>query len=99
MAEYWKGVERASGARRRYERIRSYEELTEGFDVVGVDQEIALASARLWADLGRVGKALAALDLLIAATALVKKHPLLTLDQRDFGDVPGLEVVDPRALR
>jgi predicted nucleic acid-binding protein len=34
------------------------------------------------------------LDRLIAATALVHKLPLATLNPGDFADVPGLEVVD-----
>lgn len=97
VAEYWKGVERADTAMRRAERIAAFERLTGAFDVVDVDQEIALAAARLWADLAREGFALGGFDLLIAATAVAKGHRVATLDVADFQRVSGLGVIDVRS--
>lgn len=93
LAEYWKGLERASGSARRERRRRFYERVIAGFDVVPVDEQIALETARLWADLERRGSMIPAFDLLIAATALARGWALATVDVKDFGRVEGLELI------
>jgi predicted nucleic acid-binding protein len=49
--------------------------------------------AELWAELARTGTVIGPHDLLIAATALAQGHALVTLNQREFGRVPGLRLV------
>jgi predicted nucleic acid-binding protein len=93
LAEFWKGLERARGATHRKRRQRFYDRVVAGFDVAPVDEEIALETARLWADLERRGSMIPAFDLLIAATALSRGWALATADVRDFGRVAGLELV------
>lgn len=48
--------------------------------------------AELWAELTARGELIGAHDLLISATALARGHALITLNQRDFTRVPGLEL-------
>jgi len=93
LAEYWKGLERATGSAHRERRRRFYERVVAHFDVASVDEEIALETARLWADLERRGSMIGAFDLLIAATALARGWTLATADVRDFSRVEGLELI------
>lgn len=59
-----------------------------------VDRSIAGRTAQLRADLRRAGRSVnhRALDLIIAATAIVHGIPLVTRNIRDYADVPGLEL-------
>lgn len=94
LLEYWKGVERASSAARRQQRVAFFESLRARMTVIDLDREIALAAARLWADLERRGEMIPAFDLLIAATALERGWSLATADRRDFARVEGLKLID-----
>ena len=93
IAEYWKGIERASSSRLRTRRINFYETFVAKIAVVDIDADIALTTARLWADLERDGSMIPAFDLLIAASALSRGLRLATSDVGDFGRVDGLELV------
>lgn len=59
--------------------------------------EFGLVEARrhadLWAALARDGVWIGAYDLVIGATALARGHRLATLNDRDFGRMPGLGLV------
>lgn len=93
VTELWKGVERATSASRRSRRATFCERILATVDVLDVDREVALTTARLWSDLERAGTPLAAFDLLIAATALAHERTLATHD-RDFQVVPDLRLLD-----
>lgn len=62
LAELWKGLERARGATHRQRRQRFYDRIVAGFDVAPVDEEVALETVLLWADLERRGSTIPAVD-------------------------------------
>ena len=58
------------------------------------DERAAEEFGRLSATLRRQGVTVGGFDLLIAATAKIKGHTLVTHNTRDFHAIPGLIVVD-----
>ena len=67
--------------------------LMSGLVVVYPDERFPVIYARLLAAIQRSGGTISAMDLLIAATALVDDAPLVTRNVRDFSRVPGLRVL------
>lgn len=65
--------------------------LLEGLQVTYPDGRFSAAYGRVFAGLRRSGETLAAMDLLIAISALVDGATLVTRDLRHFERVPGLE--------
>lgn len=67
--------------------------------------EFGLVEARrhadLWAALAREGVLIGAHDMVIGATALARGHRLASLNERDFGRMPGLGLlaVQPFVIR
>lgn len=94
LGELRKGVESLPAGARR-ERIGAWleVELPEWFEdrVLPIDAGVADLWGRL---LGGIGRPVAAVDSLIAATALRHRLRLVTRNVEDFR-FPGLEVVDP----
>ena len=94
LGELRKGVESLPAGARR-ERIGAWleVELPAWFEdrVLPIDAGVADLWGRL---LGRIGRPVAAVDSLIAATALKHRLRLVTRNVEDFR-FPGLEVVDP----
>jgi predicted nucleic acid-binding protein len=64
--------------------------------VVLPDMRLADAYARIHGGLARGAEPLAAMDLLIAATALTQEASLLTANEAHFARVPGLRVLGYR---
>ena len=64
------------------------------FPILPFDARCAAAYAELQADFVAEGATRPAFDLMIAATALVHKLELATLNARDFRGIPGLRVLD-----
>ena len=60
--------------------------------VLGCNSRLVVVCARLRAESRRLGRELSAADAWIAATAVLLNCPLLSHD-RDFGNLPGLEVI------
>jgi len=69
-------------------------EILERVGVLSVDVTIAEQAGELLADMRRKGRAAAAEDVLIAATALVHGLVVVTHNIRDFVAIPGLQVED-----
>lgn len=92
-SELLHGVHRADTALRRGRREAFVEAILEMVPVLAFDLPVARAHARLWADLRARGAQIGAHDLLIAATALAHRLPLLTRNPRHFRLVEGLEVL------
>jgi predicted nucleic acid-binding protein len=92
VSELLHGVHRARG-RHRLQRHAFVEQVLADYESVPITHAVAVVHARLWSDLARRGRAMAAHDLWIAATALAHGYGVGTLDRRDFGRVPGLRVV------
>lgn len=66
--------------------------LVERLSVAETSYGIALEAARIGGECIRRGEPRATLDLLVAATAVVLRCPLVTRD-RDFSSIPGLTLV------
>ena len=93
LGEIRKGVERLAGPRREKLRLWLETELPDWFEdrILSVDVAVADRWGRL---LGEVGRPVAAIDSLLAATALHHELRLVTRNRADLV-FPGLEVVDP----
>ncbi|MEB3220577.1 MAG: PIN domain-containing protein [Candidatus Sericytochromatia bacterium] len=87
------GVHKADTPQRRAQRSAFVENLLETFPVLEFDLPAARAHAQLLAQMPR-GVVVDAHDMLIGATALRHGMPVLTGNGRDFGRIPGLEVLD-----
>jgi tRNA(fMet)-specific endonuclease VapC len=61
---------------------------------IDFDNDCAKESGRLRAELRRQGINVAALDLLIAAVALLYDLTVVTHNTKDFQDIPGLRLED-----
>ena len=76
---------------RLLEELRAQEALLPSKDALAFGADEARVAAALYRSLPRArGREV---DLAIAATALVWKAPLWTLNLEDFADVPGLELI------
>ena len=72
---------------------RQVDRLCEGLHIDYPDERFAPAFGSLLASQERSGGRIAAMDLLIATSALVAEAPLVTRKARDFSRVPGLDVL------
>lgn len=90
VCELRTGAELSRQALREHEAL---DRLFSGLLVVYPDARFAPAYARLAAATLRGGKAVAAMDLLIATAATLDDAPLVTRNVKDFSRVPGLRVL------
>jgi tRNA(fMet)-specific endonuclease VapC len=74
------------------------DELLGGMTVLGLDNSAASRAALLHDDLIRRNHDIGVKDVLIAAICLAHDMPLLSLNQRHFSRVSGLQVVTPAAF-
>jgi predicted nucleic acid-binding protein len=75
------------------QELRDQEVLLPGDSVVAFGTAEALLAADLYRRVKRPRKR--AIDLAIAACAIIQRAPLWTLNPEDFGDIPGLDVLAP----
>lgn len=94
VAELFRSVERATGARRT-RRLKFLQKALTVFEVVPYTDKAALEHARLWADVERAGQRMSPHDLILAATARECGAAIVTFNTRRFAAVPGLTVVKP----
>ena len=92
-SELLHGCHRAGDAGVRARRSAFVDALLDALPVLPFGLPEARRHAELWAELARTGTAIGPHDLLIAATALAHGFVLATLNQREFGRVPGLRLV------
>ena len=92
-SELLHGCHRAGDAGVRARRSAFVDALLDSLPVLPFGLPEARRHAELWAELARTGTAIGPHDLLIAATALAQGFVLATLNQREFGRVPGLRLV------
>lgn len=71
--------------------IHQREELINLCKILEVSRPIARKASDIFTTLKRTGTLIANEDILIAATALYWKHPLLTSNTKDFRKIPGIE--------
>ena len=84
------GTFNANWGRRRSEALLRH--IDTKYAMVEADLELVKVCASLRAQSRRLGQELSAADAWIAATAVLLNCPLLSHD-RDFGSLPGLEVI------
>lgn len=94
-AELLHGVHRAKEQKIRLKRSTFVETILNEITIFPFGIKEARIYAQLWADLVGVGITLGAHDVMIAATAMALGHSVLTLDQKDFGRIPGLRIEAP----
>jgi tRNA(fMet)-specific endonuclease VapC len=92
-SELLHGCHRARDPGMRARRSAFVDALLDALPVLPFGLPEARRHAELWAGLARTGRVIGPHDLLIAATALAQGHALVTLNQREFGRVPGLRLV------
>jgi toxin FitB len=63
--------------------------------ILVIDAPVCIAWGRLRADSAAQGRVLPVIDSLIAATALHHRMMLVTRNERDFEQIPGLEIFNP----
>ncbi len=90
------GVELADSASQRTRRATFVEAVLLQIAVLPFGVQEARVHARTAADLRRVGIAVGAHDLQIAATALAHDLPMVTANPTEFGQIPGLRVISTR---
>ncbi len=95
VAELWHGVERATGARRAA-RLHYLQTLLALLPVIPYTEQTAYEHARIWAELEAAGKMIGYYDLIVAATAVERGSAVATFNQRHFGLVAGLKVIEPK---
>lgn len=72
---------------------RAFLSVVESFELIPIDQRIAVRYACIARELRAAGSLIGANDLWIAATALANELPIVTANQAHFQRVPGLEVM------
>lgn len=92
-SELLHGVHRAQAGAVRARRSAFVEHMISAIEPLPVTTAIARAHAEIWAELENDGNLIGAHDLWIAATALSHGMDVATANTRDFGRVPGLNVV------
>jgi tRNA(fMet)-specific endonuclease VapC len=80
-------------ARRPVKEHEALDTLFSGLVVSYPDERFAPTYGRLLAAVERIGRPMAAMDLLIATAALLDDAALLTKNVKDFGRVPGLRLI------
>ncbi len=94
VSELLHGVHRAADRSRRARRSAFVEGVLDAFPLLPIDVPTARLHAELWAELVSTGEMIGAHDLWLAAAAVAHDLSLATLNEREFGLVPGLEVED-----
>jgi len=90
VCELRAGAELAAKSLKEHEALDT---LLGGMLVTFPDARFAPLYGRLFAALQRIGRPVAAMDLLIASAALLDDAPLVTRNVRDFSRIPGLRVL------
>lgn len=95
VSELLAGVDLAKNAQQKIQRSIFVDKILKEIPVLNFDVPVAKVYAKLYAHvLKRKGRATQnAHDLQIAATAVYHAYPLMTLNQKDFKGLPGLQLV------
>ena len=89
------GILLADSNERAARRREFVETALDILSVLSFDAEVAVVHARIWAETRKTGLSVGRHDLQIAATALTYGLDLVTLNVKEFSQVPGLTVRQP----
>lgn len=95
VAELWHGVERASG-KQRAEREEYVRAVVGSLPIIPYTEQTAYEHARIWAELEATGKRIGFYDLILGATALMRRSHVATFNKKHFTAIRGLSVVEPK---
>lgn len=84
----------ASRAKATPQRLKSLNELLADVQVLDVTPAVANKFGEIQAGLLDKGQSAPGMDLLIASTAIVHGHVLVTHNTKDYAGIPGLNLVD-----
>lgn len=73
-------------------QLRAFDSFCEMNEVIGLNDEIVVRAAGIYADLFKNGKPIGDADILIAATALERRFALVTNNERHFERINGIVV-------
>lgn len=79
---------------RRKTNIEKMEEIISGMDVLAFDKESAEYASKIEKQLKSKGRMVAFNDIFIAATAIMNRCELLTLNKKNFENIEGLKLLD-----
>ena len=92
-SELLHGCYRAADAGIRARRFAFVEAFLQVIPVLPFGLGEARRHAELWAELAKGGRLIGPHDMIVGATALAHGFGLATLNQREFGKVPGVRLV------
>ena len=95
VAELWHGVERATGKHRDMRR-HYLSAVSQSVPVIPYTEQTAHEHARIWAELGALGKMIGFYDLIGGATALEPGSHVAAYNKRHFAQIRGLCIVEPK---
>jgi tRNA(fMet)-specific endonuclease VapC len=95
LPSLWHGVERATGTH-RVVRQRYLDAVLGSLPIIPYTEQTAYEHARIWAELEASGKMIGFYDLIFGATALERGSEVATFNQRHFGQIRGLSVIEPK---
>lgn len=92
-SELLHGVYRSESGAIRVRRAAFVESILSAIEALPITMAVARIHSEIWTELKNDGALIGAHDLWIAATALSQDMAVATANVRDFGRVPGLNVV------
>ncbi|PCJ22798.1 MAG: VapC toxin family PIN domain ribonuclease [Rickettsiales bacterium] len=87
------GVHRAKSSKIRVKRSAFVEHIISQITALVFGEEEARVYAQILDDLYKKGITLGTHDMIIGASAIVNGYPVLTMNEKDFKRIPGLEVL------
>jgi predicted nucleic acid-binding protein len=93
ITELLTGVYRASNSKIRVKRSAFVEHIINSISSIAFGAEEARIYAQILDDVYKEGITLGNHDMIIGATAIASGYPVLTMNEKDFKRIPGLEVL------
>jgi tRNA(fMet)-specific endonuclease VapC len=89
--ELYYGAYKSDG---KNETLMKLNDFLKSFDTIDIDNQIAETAGKIRSDLDKKGIPIGPYDVLIGATALTKKHALITHNVKEFSRIEGLAIED-----
>ncbi len=76
------------------EKKNDVELLTRNIPIISLEKEIAIKAAEIFLQLKKSNQLIEFRDIFIAATSIIHKTPLLTLNKKHFINIPDIELFE-----